>query len=578
MPKKNVVPQYIQDWHAYIEKHPERHGKDIKKLKRVVEKLLRSKDVYYDPTDVEAFLDFCRLVKHREGRWAGEPLELSVEQKYHAACVFGFKTFDAELKMDVRYFRETVLLVGRKWGKSTYISAVADYMLMCDGEPAAQVWCLATQKQQASIVYEAAKNFAMSSDALKKHVKTRRDKDNSEILLFPGMNSYMKAGSKNSEAQDGLNPHCYVIDELHAIKNRNTYDVFSSATGARTQPLGVIISTFGFVREGIFDSVLERCHAVLNGKSKERLFPMIFRIDDDDNPIDRNCWIKANPGIPDARPTMSYLEGEYEKALKDPSQMPSFLCKHLNRASTMAVAYFELPEIDQCAIETITEEMIYDKYAVGGVDLSETTDLCNASILIPINGKLYLLQKYFIAASRIVHNSKNDKMAYESFQKTGAPDPFNDELLVICDGPKVRRKDVVDWFSEMADKYQITFWKIGGDNWHFGDLGDDMAEAGFPREDSDGRGVFFEVRQGPKTLSQPTRETKALMQDKILQFSRYNGLFRFCTTNVAVEIDKNNNISPSKKASRSRIDGYMGFLAAYVAYKKVEDQFAEWQP
>ena len=139
------------------------------------------------------------------------------------------------------------------------------------GRPGLVIW--ATQKQQASIVYEAAKNFAFSSSVLRNHVKTKRDKDNSEMLLYPARDSFLKAGSKNSESQDGLNPHAAIIDELQAIKNRNTYDVFSSAMGARAQPIMVIISTFGFVREGIFDSVLERCVKVLNGKSKERIFP-----------------------------------------------------------------------------------------------------------------------------------------------------------------------------------------------------------------------------------------------------------------------------------------------------------------
>lgn len=575
--KKLALPRYIKEWHDYVTKEPKKHGKDIKKLKKLIESLLRNPDVFYDNTDVEAFIEFCRLGRHREGRWAGKPFEPSIEQKYAAACIFGFKIFDPEIKMDVRYFREAVLFVARKFGKSFFVSAVADFMLICDREAAAQVWCLATQKQQASIVYEAAKNFAMSSPDIKPFIKTRRDKDNSEILLFPAGNSYMKAGSKNSESQDGLNPHCCVIDELHAIKNRNTYDVFSSAMGARAQPLIFIISTFGFVREGIFDSILERCNAVLNGNSNERLFPMIFRIDDDDDPSNRDCWIKANPGIPEARPTMSYLEGEYQKALKDPKQMPSFLSKHLNRAASSSVAYFDIHALDQCLID-MSEDLIRDRYAVGGVDLAETTDLCNATALIPLNGKLYLFQKYFIARNRIEQNSKNDKMAYETFKSTGATDPLNDELLHICEGSMVSRKDVAGWFEYLADTYQVTFWKIGGDRWHFKDFAEEMASRGFPTEQTDGRGVVFEVAMGAKTLSKPTEETRVLMEDQVLQASRHNGLFRWNVDNVMVRIDVNNNIQPDKKASRSRIDGYMGFLCAYIAYKKVEDQFAEWQP
>ncbi|MED4599880.1 terminase large subunit [Paenibacillus validus] len=577
------VPQYIRDWHDYVEREPQNHGKDIKALKKLVERLLKSKTVWYDPIDVEAFVDFCKLVKHREGRWAGQPLELSIEQKYIVACIFGFKMYDEELDMEVRYFRELVLFVARKWGKSTFISAVATFLLMADREPAAQIWCLATQKQQASIVYESAKAFLASSDVLtppdqpRKHWRTKRDKDNSEILLFPATGSYMKAGSKNSNSQDGLNPHAFIIDECHAIKDRNTYDVFSSAGGARTQPLGVIISTFGFEREGIFDSVLERCQKVLSGKSKERMFPMIFMIDDDDDPADRSCWIKANPGTREGRPTISYLEGEYQKALEDPAQMPSFLAKHLNRASSLSVVYFDLQKVDRCAVD-MTEDMIRGKYAVGGVDMAETTDLCCASALVPFDGKLHLFQKYFIARQRIEQNSKADKMAYESFCNTNATDQLNKELLHICEGSMVRKSDVTAWYIELAEKYDVTFWKVGYDRWHGGDWVDDMEMNGFPKEDGEGRGVTFPVAQGAKTLSAPMKETKSLFEDGIIRFSRHNGLFRWCTTNTAAKIDSNNNIQPDKARSKARIDGYVSFLIAYIAYLKVRDMFEEYQP
>lgn len=573
---KLVIPGYIKDWHDYVRREPEKHCKEIKQLVKMVEKLLRNREVRYDDTDVEAFIDFCKLIKHKEGRWAGQPFELEMEQKYIAACIFGFKIYDEELQMEVRYFRELVLFVCRKWGKSTFISAIALFILMADREPAAQVWTLATQKQQAAIVYEAARSFAFSSDVLSKHVKTRRDKDNSEMLLYPAGDGYMKPGSKNSDAQDGLNPQGVVIDELHAIKNRATYDVFSSAMGARTQPLIIIISTFGFVREGIFDSVLERCQKVLTGKSKERIFPMIFKIDDKDKPEDRKCWIKANPGL-GSRPTMSYLEGEYQKALEDPAQMPSFQAKHLNRASALSVVYFDLQVVDRCAID-MTEDMIRDKYAVGGVDLSETTDLCCASALIPIGGKLYLFQKYFIARARIEQNSKADKMAYESFTYTKAEDMLNKELLHICEGSLVKKSDVTQWFVELSEKYDVTFWKIGADRWHFEDWSEDMAMNGFPIEDKDGRGVVFSVAMGAKSLSSPMKETRSLFEDRIIRFSRHNGLFRWCTTNTAARIDINSNIQPDKAKSKARIDGYLSFLCAYIAYLKVKDMFEEYQP
>lgn len=577
------LPSYITDWHEYIDKEPGSHGQDIKKLRTLIEKLLKRKAVWYDPEPVERFMALCRTMRHKEGRWAGQPLELSIEQKYLAACVFGIKTMDKELKQEVRYFREIILLVARKFGKSLFISAIAAYMLLSDREAAPQVWCLATQKTQASIVYKNARDLLKTSRTLSPPDRpglvwfTRRDTDNAEMIVSPINGGYMKAGSKNSKGQDGLNPHCFIIDELHALEDRNTYDVFSSAQGARTQPLSVIISTFGFVREGIFDSVYERCRKVLDGKSKTaRLFPMVFRIDDTDDPDNRDCWIKANPGMPEGRPTLSYLEGEYQKAKDDPAQMPSFLAKHLNRATNAANVYFDLRDVNACAID-MTAADYTKKYAVGGVDLAETTDLCCATAIIPEGGKLKLIQRYFIAEARMEQNSKTDKMAYASFCNTGAPDPMNDQLMVICPGPMVKKSYVTAWYRELSDTYGLTFWAIPYDRWHGGDWTDDMEVNGFPKQDSQGNGITIDVAMGARSLSQPMKEFRSLIQNGVIQYSRYNGLFRWCMSNTYVEIDANNNVRPVKGRSSGRIDGFMSALLAYIGYVQRKEWFEEYQ-
>ena len=584
-PKSSALPAYISDWHEYVDREPGKHGEDIKKLKKLVERLLKKKEVWYDPEPVERFMALCLTMRHKEGRWAGKPLELSIEQRYLVACVFGIKMIDKELSREVRYFRECILLVARKFGKSLFISAIAAFMLLSDREAAPQVWTLATQRTQASIVYKNARDLLKTSEVLTPRTNprlvwhTKRDTDNSEMILCPLNGGYMKAGSKNSKGQDGLNPHCFIIDELHALEDRNTYDVFSSAQGARTQPLSVIISTFGFVREGIFDSVYDRCRKVLDGKSRAaRIFPMIFRIDDTDDPDDKSCWIKANPGITEGRPTMAYLEGEYQKAKDDPAQMPSFLAKHLNRATNSSDSFFKDQNIIDACADDMTEADYYDKYAVGGVDLAETTDLCCATAMIPEGGRLKVIQRYFVAEARIEQNSKADKMAYRAFTHTGAPDPMNDELLQICPGPMVRKSDVTQWYLELAEKHRTTFWAIAWDRWHGGDWADEMEQYGFRKQDAEGKGVTFPVAWGAKSLSAPMKEFRAIVNDRILLYSRYNGLLRWCLSNVAVVTDTNGEIKPDKKHSVQRIDGFASALMAYMAYKQQKDLFDRHQP
>lgn len=568
------LPPYIQAWHDAVHGRPERFCKAIHQLADLVEKLLDDPDIRYDPSDVEAFESFCRMLRHKEGRWSGLPFELEQDQKYVAACVLGIKCKDPELKIWVRYFREMILIVARKWGKSTFISALGLYMECADMEPAAQVWCLATQKEQAEVVFHAAVDFAASSPALRDSLKKRKD-TTGHRLVHAKSKSYMKAGTKDSKKKDGLNPHAVIIDELHAIRDRNTYDVMSSAMGARTQPLIVIISTAGFDRESIYDQKYAQCKQILNGELKLRIFPMIFEIDEDDDPDNPECWVKANPGI-GSRPTMGYLAGEYEKAKSDPTAWPSFLAKHLNRPCNASVIYFDLQAVDSCA-DDLYEDMIRNRYAVGGVDLAETTDLCCATAIIPVGGRLQVIQRYFIASSRIEQNSKADQMAYESFQFTKATDPFTQTLLQVCDGPMVRKRDVMQWYRMLVDEYDITFWKIGYDRWHGDDWVEDMKSNGFSQENDKGNGVLFECAMGPKTLSEPMKETRVLFKDKIIKFSRHNGLFRWCTTNTAAKIGTNKEIQPDKAKSKARIDGYVSFLIAYIAYKKVKDMFELYQ-
>lgn len=577
--EKIELPEYIKQWHDYVKKSPKKHGKNIKKLCKLIEKVLKKPGVWYDGSDVEAFIEYCRLFRHREGIWAGEVFELSIEQKYFAACVLGIKMMDIERNMERRYFREAALFVARKWGKTMFISALAGYLLMADGEMGAQVWCVATVKTQAGILYKATREFLKGSPILtppknpKKHWKTFRDDDNTEIIMHPVSGSFMKAGSKNSAGQEGFNPSAYIIDETQLIKEKDTYTVFSSGAGARLQPIGIFISSFGVVRDGLFDSLFPRCQKVLNGESDEHLFPMMFCIDEDDDPEDRSCWIKANPGI-GVRPTMAYIEDEYKKALEDPTLMPSFLARHMNRAVNASMSFFELNIINQCAGKMRREDYEHT-YAVGGVDLSETTDLTCASALIPVYDTFKLVQHYFIAEARIDRNSKNDKMAYRSFEMTKAEDPLNRQLLTICQGSTVRKADVTEWYNMLRDEYDMTFWKIGYDRAMASDWVYDMVANGYPEMDKNGGGVLMKVAMGPFTLNAPMRETHALFEDKKIIYSEYNGLFRWCCNNTAARMNANMLIQPDKQRSTGRIDGYLSFLIAYVAYLEVKDLFEE---
>lgn len=573
--------EFIQTWFNYVKNEPKKHCKAIKDNVKLVKKIAKMKHVIYDPTDVEIFVEFCKMLRHLEGEWAGLPIELDREQKYIVACILGFKTLDEDGKSYYRVFNELILIVARKWGKSTFLSALNLYMLILDGEYGAQVWCVATEKAQARIVYDKCVEFAKNSKVIWKPDKIRTRKyDDGQRLYYMPSNSFMAAGSKNSKNKDGFNPHCCCVDECHAITDMNQYDVYKSGMGARRQPLMVVISTMGFERDSIFDKLYEKCKNILAGKEEfNGTFPMIFELDEFDDWEDKKTWIKANPQI-GITPKYRYIEAQVQAAKNDPTRLPSTLAKHFNIATNSSISYFDMRDVNKCAGDLLEADYT-DKYAVGGADLSETTDLCCASAIIPIAGKLELLQKYFIAEKRLAICSKQDKQDYQSFCNTKAEDRLSQEILEVVPGSFVTRTAVTNWFKQLRDEYDITFVKIGYDRWHGGEWIECMAEDGFPKcEFSDGKwekGITFPVAQGYKTLSAPMKDTKILFQDKKIIYSKHNGLFRWCCNNTMAKIDVNKNIMPDKGKSKFRIDGYASFLMAYIAYLESKEIFDEYQ-
>lgn len=567
--------KYIIEWHEYVKNEPDKHCKAIHSLKAMIERLIAKDEIYYDENEIEVVIDFCGLLNHLEGEWAGKPLILNKVQKYIVACLYGIKEKNTKL----RYFREAIMIVARKFGKSLFISALCLYGLIADGEQGAQIWALATVKSQAEIIYKNAVKLALKSPKLKKYLRTRKVSDG-QVLEFEMTNSYMKAGGKNVETKDGLNVHVCAIDELHAIKNRNTYDVMISAMGARQQPLMLIITTSGFERDNIYDSIYNVCKRILSGEVDDnRKFPIIFEIDEEDDWKDEAKYIKANPGL-GITPKIDYLIQQRNNAIADIALLPSFLCKHLNRASNASVIYFDLNEIDKC-MEELNEDEYKNKYAVGGVDLAETTDLCNATCTIPVGGKFIVIQKYFVAEKRIEEMSAKDKKAYEFFKETKANDIGSKSILEITPGSFVKKEYVTNWFLWLMSDLGISLLRIGYDTWHSKDWADDMNSKGFTHcstHKGELEGILLPVVQGMKTLSQPMKETKIAFKDKIIRYSKHNGLFRWCCNNTSAKIDVNNNIMPDKAHSTGRIDGYAGFLNSIVAYNSIKYIFDAYQP
>lgn len=487
-----------------------------------------------------------RFCKHSKGKWAGKPVRLELFQKAKIQAVYGFVHRETRF----RRAREVLTIVGRKNGKSTEKAALGNYMLVADGEGGAEVYSVATKKDQARIVWTEAHNMVAQSPALSKHIKKRKTD-----LYFPVTFSKFEPLASDSNSLDGLNVHYAIMDELHAIKDRNLYDVIKQAMTTREQPLLDMITTAGFVRECIYDSIYEYACNVLDGLvDDDRFLAFIYELDDREEWTDFRMWEKANPGLGTIK-DYNELAANVERAKNDPDFLPTVLTKDFNLRETVAGTWLTFDQVNN--EETFTMDDIRDTYAVGGVDLSSTTDLTCATLLImkPGSEKIFALQQYFLPEDLVEQRVREDKIPYDKWAERG--------LLTLCKGNKISYSDVTAWFLRMVNEYGIHPVWTGYDPWNSKYWVDEMEAYGFQMEI---------VRQGAQTLSQPMKELAADLMAKRINYNN-NPILKWCLTNTSVKRDENDNIRPVKgQNQRQRIDGAVSLLIAYtVLFRHMDD-------
>lgn len=262
------------------------------KVKKIYKRLLKESDdkslpFYFDEETGNRPIKFIEtFCKQAEGE-IGKPIKLELFQKAYIQALFGFIYRDTGL----RRFNETMFLVGRKNGKTTMLSAIALYMMIADGEGSAECYSVATKKDQASKAFKSACAMRAQSPEIRAIINKRRTD-----MYIPSTFSSFEPLSSDSDTLDGLNSHLVIIDELHAIKDRNLYDVMKQSTSSRRQPLVVMITTAGYVRECIFDEIYDYANNVLNGTVKNDSFlPVLYELDKTEEWKDIKCWAKANP-------------------------------------------------------------------------------------------------------------------------------------------------------------------------------------------------------------------------------------------------------------------------------------------
>ncbi len=491
---------------------------------------------------------FCR---HYEGEHAGQLVKLDLWEKAFLQALFGW--IDRQSKL--RRFREFFLLVARKNGKSFLSACIMVYMLVADGEAGAQCVSIATKYDQAAIVYKTARKII------------EQDPDLSALVVpiiggmeFKLTNSTMKALASKSKTLDGLNLHYCSCDELHAQEDRNLYDVTKQGMKARKQPIFGTITTAGFAREGIYDDMYEYARSVAMGTVADaHLLPVLYTLDDRAEWIDPNAWAKANPGLGTIK-SRQQLADDVERAKHDPSCLPSLLVKDFNVQENAAASW--LPWA------VLKNEMVADadylnhSYAIGGCDLSATTDLTCATLLIrrPDDPQFYVLQQYFLPKARVeqVEHQGRKEAPYRLWAQQG--------WLTLCDGATVDYNDVTEWFVSMVQERDIRPLWVCYDAALSGYWVPQMTDMGFEME---------RIRQGPVTWTYPMKRMKGLFEDHRIVYQN-NPILRWCLSNTAAKSSNQrgiDSIQPEKITANRRIDGTVSLLNAMTGYYNHEDEF-----
>ncbi|MCM1213307.1 MAG: terminase large subunit [Lachnospiraceae bacterium] len=487
--------------------------------------------------------NYCRPSK---GTGARLPVRLELWEKAHLAAVFGF--IDKEGR---RMCRESLLIVGKKNGKSLLASVVGLYMLVGDGEPGPEVYATATKRDQAKIIWQESRKMVRKSPTLLRRIKPLV----SELSSEEYNDGYFRPLASDQDTLDGLDVHCGLMDEIHQWKNgRAMYDIIADGVTARQQPLIYITSTAGTIREDLYDQKYEEAERVINGLEDENgyhdihFFPFIYELDKRSEWTDEECWYKANPGLGTIK-DLDALREKARKALEDHRRIKNLVCKEFNVRETSTESWLTWEQIQNR--ERFDIRALKPRYGIGGADLSSTTDLTCATLLFMVRGdeRIYVEQMYWIPEDLLEKRVREDKVPYDQWRDEG--------LLRTCPGNKVHYKYVVEWFLEMQNEADLYLFKCGVDDWSAEYFKEDL-------RNEFGKCVVDSVIQGKKTLSGPMKSLGADLEAKRIVYDD-NPILKWCLYNVVVDVDRNDNIQPAKgKQGTRRIDGAASLLDAYV--------------
>ena len=492
---------------------------------------------HYDKSKADFAVNFIQCLSHTKGTWAGKRFELIDWQERIIRDLFGVIKPNG-----YRQFNTAYVEIPKKMGKSELAAAVALLLCCGDGEQRAEVYGAASDRQQASIVFDVAADMVRMCPALNKRVKilgaTKR-------IVYEPTNSFYQVLSAEAYSKHGFNIHGVVFDELHTQPNRKLYDVMTKGSGdARMQPLYFLITTAGTDTNSICYEQHQKAKDILEGRKIDHTFyPVIYGAEQDEDWTNEEVWKKANPSL-GITVDIEKVRDACESAKQNPAEENTFRQLRLNQWVKQAVRWMPMQKWDECSFEVDPAEL-EGRVCYGGLDLSSTTDISAFVLVFPPRDdteKYMVLPYFWIPEENMQQRVLKDHVPYDVWERQG--------VLQATEGNVIHYGFIEKFIDDLGKKYNIK--GICFDRWGAVQMSQNLEALGFE---------VVAFGQGFKDMSPPTKELMKLVLEKRIAHGGHPVL-RWMMDNIFIRTDPAGNIKPDKEKSTEKIDGAVALIMA----------------
>lgn len=494
-------------------------------------------DNLYDEAKAQHAVDFINCLKHTKGQWRGVPFDLLPWQDKIIRDIYGTIKDNG-----CRQYNTAYVEIPKKNGKSELAAAIALLMTCGDGEWGAEVYGCASDRQQASIVFDVAVDMIDQCPALRKRIKPIISV---KRLVYKPTNSFYQVLSAEAYTKHGLNVHSVVFDELHAQPTRDLFDVMTKGSGdARKQPLFFLITTAGTDRNSICYEQHQKAKDILDGRKIDPTFyPVIYGIDDNEDWGNEANWYKANPSLGHTI-EIEKVRNAYNSARENPAEENIFRQLRLNQWVKQSTRWMQMDKWDECAFK-IDIDNLKGRECYGGLDLSSTTDITAFVLVFPPRNdeeKYIVLPYFWVPDDNLKLRVRRDHVPYDVWEQQG--------YIKTTEGNVVHYGFIESFIEELGTKYNIK--EIAFDRWGAVQMVQNLEGMGFN---------VIPFGQGYKDMSPPSKELMKLTLEKKISHGG-NPVLRWMMDNIYVKTDPAGNIKPDKEKSTERIDGSVALVMA----------------